>query len=75
MNGKAVMTDKQRYIEKLHKEVADLKKQLQQLELREKAKKSLFATVSVERLTEENKKLQEENKFLSAGYFVTLYLI
>ena len=52
--------NKQVYIEKLRNEIAELKNQLSRQELRQKAKKSLFGSMSVERLAEENKTLREE---------------
>ncbi len=52
------------FIEKLHEEIAGLKKQIKQIELRQRAKKELFGTMSIERLSDENKRLTEENKRL-----------
>jgi len=52
------------FIESLQKEIKDLKKELEQNDLGQRAKKSLFGQVSVERLTEENKALREKNEEL-----------
>lgn len=50
----------QEFIEKLHDEIAGLKKLLEQQELRQRAKRELFGAMSIERLAEENEQLKDE---------------
>ena len=52
------------FIDKLHAKINDLKNQLKQHELRQRAKRKLFGDLSVERLAEENKRLTDENEEL-----------
>ena len=62
----------QEFIEKLHEEIAELKKQIKQQELRQRAKKELFGAMSIERLVDENKRLTEENKRLTEENTITV---